>query len=110
MQTVNFQCGHCRNLMAVGTDFLGQQVRCPHCQQVVIAPPPPQSVSPFAAPSPAPPPSPPGADAGPSSTGYNGAIQALGLFADRLVGGRPSTDWAALPDAAARPTVWPAGS
>jgi hypothetical protein len=38
MQTVNFQCGHCGNLMAVGTDFLGQQVRCPHCQQIVVAP------------------------------------------------------------------------
>jgi phage FluMu protein Com len=38
MQTVNFQCGHCGKLMAVGSDFLGQQVRCPHCQQVVVAP------------------------------------------------------------------------
>lgn len=43
-----------------------------------------------------------GADAGPSSTGYNGTIQALGLFADRLVSGRPSTDWTALPEAVAR--------
>jgi len=41
MTTVNFQCGHCHNLMAVGQEFLGQQVRCPHCQQVVLAPPPP---------------------------------------------------------------------
>jgi phage FluMu protein Com len=40
MATVNFQCGHCNNLMAVGSEFLGQQVRCPHCQQVVVAPPP----------------------------------------------------------------------
>ncbi len=38
MQTLNFQCGHCHGLMAVGADFLGQQVRCPHCQQVVVAP------------------------------------------------------------------------
>jgi hypothetical protein len=38
MQPVNFKCGHCGNLMAVGAEFLGQQVRCPHCQQVVIAP------------------------------------------------------------------------
>jgi DNA-directed RNA polymerase subunit RPC12/RpoP len=38
METVNFQCGHCGKLMAVGTDYLGQQVRCPHCQQVVLAP------------------------------------------------------------------------
>ena len=38
MQTVNFQCGHCGNLMAVSTEFLGQQVRCPTCQGVVVAP------------------------------------------------------------------------
>jgi hypothetical protein len=38
MQTVNFQCGHCGNLMAVGAEYVGQQVRCPHCQQVVLAP------------------------------------------------------------------------
>jgi hypothetical protein len=37
--------------MAVGVEFLGQQVRCPHCQQVVIAP----AVS---APAPFPPPEP----------------------------------------------------
>ena len=40
MQTVNFQCGHCGKLMGVGSEYLGQQVRCPHCQQVVVAPPP----------------------------------------------------------------------
>src|SRR6266516_2508104 len=40
MQTVNFECGHCHNLMAVGEEYLGQQVRCPHCQQVVLAPAP----------------------------------------------------------------------
>ena len=38
MQTVNFQCGACNNLMAVSAEFLGQQVRCPHCQAVVVAP------------------------------------------------------------------------
>jgi hypothetical protein len=38
MQTVNFQCGHCGQLMGVGVEFLGQQHRCPHCQQVVVAP------------------------------------------------------------------------
>lgn len=40
MQTVNFTCGHCGNLMGVSADFLGRQVRCPHCQQVVVAPAP----------------------------------------------------------------------
>ena len=52
MQTVNFQCGHCGNLMAVGTDNLGQQVRCPHCQQVVVAPPPEPAPAPAPAPGP----------------------------------------------------------
>ena len=46
MQTVNFQCGSCNNLMAVGAEYLGRQVRCPHCQAVVVAP--------AAAPAPAP--------------------------------------------------------
>jgi DNA-directed RNA polymerase subunit RPC12/RpoP len=40
MEPVQFQCGHCGKLMAVGAEHLGQQVRCPHCQQIVIAPPP----------------------------------------------------------------------
>jgi hypothetical protein len=52
MQTVNFQCGHCGKLMAVTANLLGRQVRCPHCQQVVVAPPP------APAPDPAPPPAP----------------------------------------------------
>jgi hypothetical protein len=47
MQTVNFQCGHCGKLMAVAADFLGQQVRCPHCQQVVVAPSPAPAPAPF---------------------------------------------------------------
>jgi hypothetical protein len=51
METVNFQCGHCGNLMAVGTDNLGQQVRCPHCQQVVVAPPPAPAPAPATGPS-----------------------------------------------------------
>ena len=38
MQTVQFQCGHCGNLMGVSQEFLGQQVRCPSCQEVVVAP------------------------------------------------------------------------
>jgi hypothetical protein len=46
MATVNFQCGHCHSLMAVGQEFLGQQVRCPHCQQVVVAPAPSQEAAP----------------------------------------------------------------
>ena len=38
METVNFQCGNCKNLMAVEASYLGQQVRCPHCQQVLLVP------------------------------------------------------------------------
>jgi hypothetical protein len=38
MDTVTLTCGHCGNLMAVTAELLGQQVRCPHCQQVVVAP------------------------------------------------------------------------
>jgi hypothetical protein len=43
METVTFQCGHCGNLMGVDVEFLGQQVRCPSCQQVVLAPLPDDS-------------------------------------------------------------------
>lgn len=59
MQPVQFQCGHCSKIMAVGSEHLGQQVRCPHCQRVVVAPPPaaPESLPPPAA-TEAPPPSP----------------------------------------------------
>jgi len=39
MATVNFQCGHCGKLMAVEAGHLGHQVRCPHCQGVVLTPP-----------------------------------------------------------------------
>jgi hypothetical protein len=48
MQTVNFPCGHCGQLMAVSTEHLGTQVHCPHCRQVVDAPAaesPPRPVS-----------------------------------------------------------------
>jgi hypothetical protein len=40
METVNFKCGHCDSLMGVARQFLGRPVRCPHCQQVVLAPAP----------------------------------------------------------------------
>lgn len=57
MQPVQFQCGQCGQRMAVNSENLGQQVRCPHCQQVVVAPAPaPPALAPGAAevPSPAP--------------------------------------------------------
>ena len=46
MQTVNFQCGSCNNLMGVSCEFLGRQVRCPHCQAVVVAPAAPTPATP----------------------------------------------------------------
>jgi hypothetical protein len=42
MEIINFQCGHCGNLMGVSSECLGQQVRCPICSQVVVAPAAPQ--------------------------------------------------------------------
>jgi len=42
-----------------------------------------------------------GADNGASSTGYTGMLLAIGLLADRIMGGRPSADWARLPVAVA---------
>src|SRR5262245_3641530 len=65
MQTVNFNCPHCGNLMAVGTNLLGRNVRCPHCRLVVRAPAAagePSMPTPAAPPpTPAPPPQPPAA-------------------------------------------------
>jgi hypothetical protein len=52
MDTVNFQCGHCGKLMGVPPSLVGQRVRCPHCQQVVLAPvPPPAPAGPEPAPA-----------------------------------------------------------
>ena len=38
MEIINFQCSHCGNMMGVTVDCLGQEVRCPTCEQVVVAP------------------------------------------------------------------------
>jgi hypothetical protein len=39
METVQLQCGNCGKVMAISTEHLGGQVRCPHCQSVVQTPP-----------------------------------------------------------------------
>lgn len=39
METVQLQCGHCMQLMAIAVEHLGGQVQCPHCQGVVQTPP-----------------------------------------------------------------------
>lgn len=45
MNPSTFRCGHCGDLLTVGPELLGQAVRCPHCQQVVL---PPLATSPTA--------------------------------------------------------------
>jgi hypothetical protein len=40
METMNVQCGNCKQLLAVSLEVLGQQVRCPHCKQVILTPAP----------------------------------------------------------------------
>jgi len=51
MDNVSMQCGSCGQLMAVAESSLGQQVRCPHCQQVVLAPAAPPEPLPGAQPT-----------------------------------------------------------
>jgi hypothetical protein len=53
MQTIRFTCPHCKNLMAVGTNLLGRNVRCPHCKQVLQAPGSAAPPAPAAPPTPA---------------------------------------------------------
>ena len=38
METVQLQCGHCMQLMAIAVEHLGGQVQCPHCKGVVQTP------------------------------------------------------------------------
>jgi hypothetical protein len=71
MQSVNFRCGHCNNLMEVDEDLLGQQVPCPHCQQIVVLTLPTPAAEPASVPL-APPVAPPLAA---ESTGF--AFQAV---------------------------------
>lgn len=59
MQPVQFPCGRCGKLMGVSSEHLGQHVRCPHCQEVVFAPPsavtePPPDLVEMIPPAPAP--------------------------------------------------------
>ncbi len=58
METVRFQCGQCRKLIAVTVRDLGKLVRCPHCRQAVQAPLTRQATT---APPPTPPSDPPAA-------------------------------------------------
>ncbi len=51
MQTIQLQCGSCKNMMAIQVEHLGKAVRCPHCKSVVQTPSAPPEPPP-----PAPPP------------------------------------------------------
>ena len=90
MQKVQFPCTHCRSMMGVTLDLLGRKVRCPHCQQVVIAPvsaeePPPEPV----------------AETNPSTDGDMADLFLAGLEARP---GRPPSDQAAPDEAALSPS------
>jgi hypothetical protein len=54
METVQLQCGHCKQVMAIGVEYLGGQVQCPHCKGVVQTPPrtPPAAAAPPPSPIP----------------------------------------------------------
>lgn len=39
METVQLQCGHCKQVIAIGVEHLGGQVQCPHCKGVLQTPP-----------------------------------------------------------------------
>src|SRR5436190_19461321 len=53
METVQLQCGHCQQVIAIGVEHLGGQVQCPHCQGVLQTPPPPSALSEAPTPDPA---------------------------------------------------------
>ncbi len=38
METIQLQCGNCKNVMAISVEHMGQQVQCPHCRSVVQTP------------------------------------------------------------------------
>ncbi|MBA4062654.1 MAG: hypothetical protein C0501_02895 [Isosphaera sp.] len=54
-QPLTFPCPFCGRRMGVAAEWAGRRVRCPHCKQVVQAPP---AEAPAAPPPPAPPPAP----------------------------------------------------
>jgi hypothetical protein len=39
METVQLQCGNCKQVMGISVEHLGGQVQCPHCKSVVQTPP-----------------------------------------------------------------------
>ncbi|MBY0524133.1 MAG: hypothetical protein K2R98_12080 [Gemmataceae bacterium] len=100
MQTVNFQCGHCHKVMGVSSAFLGKQVRCPHCQQVVMAPA--QAPAPAAAPTPPRPPAGPGFPSSPPPPGRDEHESIFGEHIDEDLFGSPPKPMIDMPPEPAR--------
>jgi hypothetical protein len=59
MPTQTFPCPFCGKKMGVGIELLGKKVRCPHCNQILVAPAPVATAVPVVEPAPQPPPPPP---------------------------------------------------
>lgn len=67
MPTQTFPCPFCGKKMGVGIELLGKKVRCPHCNQILVAPAPAAGPVPTAAPiAPTPPTPKPGLPPPPS--------------------------------------------
>lgn len=49
MSKLNVTCPSCQQRMAISATAAGKKVRCPHCKQVLVAPPPEQPASPASA-------------------------------------------------------------
>ncbi|MGE3805291.1 MAG: hypothetical protein AB7K24_11520 [Gemmataceae bacterium] len=54
MDRLQFKCGQCGKMMAVGKDLMGKQVSCPHCKKIVVAPMQAPAPAPAAATTPMP--------------------------------------------------------
>ena len=98
MQTVNFQCSHCHKVMAVSHAYLGKQVRCPHCQQVVTAP----AQAPAVLPTPPIRPTPP-ASVSPPGRGGDEPDSIFGEHIDEDLFGGPPKSKVELPPQPPRP-------
>lgn len=95
--------------MAVGTDFLGKQVRCPHCQQVVLAPAPAPAPTPAATvtvpPAPAPAPVRPPDPAPVPKTGEDEHESIFGEVIDDDLFGRSAKPIVEVPPEPAQPNL-----
>lgn len=103
MSRVGFECAHCRHRLSVTSEWAGKAVRCPKCQQVVVAP---LSSSHGLRPSPPPPPSAPDlskARREPSET--DSIFSDPDDDGDSLFGGTSETRKPILPPDADQPTV-----